>query len=163
MKIVNLVFLFFCNAIFSQNLSREEVKEDLIEFLYNRKEISLERAEAYRNNEAVFYLRGVINMNKEEFLRDGMYTFSSLISHTRTYFILVDNDHYDILKLDDRKELDIALLRILDFCEEKRICVDIKNKYIQRIIDVYYNVNRLVDNEFDIDCYDYEEQKRNLP
>lgn len=59
MKIVNLVFLFFCNAIFSQNLSREEVKEDLIEFLYNRKEISLERAEAYRNNEAVFYLRGV--------------------------------------------------------------------------------------------------------
>lgn len=92
-----------------------------------------------------------------------MYTFSSLISHTRTYFILVDNDHYDILKLDDRKELDIALLRILDFCEEKRICVDIKNKYIQRIIDVYYNVNRLVDNEFDIDCYDYEEQKRNLP
>lgn len=162
---MGVLYFFVTNIALAQNsnLNRNNVKIKLVDFLLEKNEIDTERAIKYKNGNYSFFFAGVINDYKQKELKEGIYMFGTLISHTRVYFLIVKDNKYEILDLTTRGDLDNAIVKILNFCEEKHICVDIKNEYINRIVSVYYNINRFVNNEFDVDCYDFEEQKKNLP
>lgn len=159
------IFFILNSRLSAQNfeLKKDDVKIALVDFLFERNEVDKRSAVEYKRGNYTFYFVGVINDYMEDELKDGIYEFGTLASHTRVYFVTINEGKYEILDLKNREDLNRTLLRVLDFCEEKRLCVDIIKEYTQRVLHVYYNVNRFVDNEFDIDCYDYEEQKKNLP
>lgn len=150
--ILLVTFVCSCKAQNVENLTYKSLKNILVDFLNSKNEINNERAIKYKSGEYKFNLRGVFNNWQEEKLKKGIYAFSSFGSHSRAYFVIVENEKYTILDISTREGLDLAIKNVLDFSEKQKYCVDITEKYISKLISVYYNINKKPGQGIDINC-----------
>ena len=140
-----------CKGQVPAKLNFETLNVKLIDFLETNKDFNTERAERYRRKEYTLNVIGVSNNLSSGELKNGMYSFS-LGSHSRAYFVLVENQKFFILNIATREGLNDAIETTLDFCERNKFCVDITNDFIRRLIGVYYNINKNPENRSDINC-----------
>lgn len=163
-----LIISFFCCK--SQNLktnSFEALKIELINFLEKKGDINTEKAVKFKKGDHTFNLRGVINNTMSGELINGMYAFSSFMPHKPAYFVLVEEDKFEIIDISTRNNLDLSIKNTLDFCERNKYCVDITEEYITILISVFYNINNNLQDQFnrrtDINCSKGFNDKTKLP
>ncbi|MFT3796523.1 hypothetical protein [Flavobacterium sp.] len=148
----------------SEKLTFNELKNEVIDFMVANKNMQLEMAEKYKSGEYnTFILTGSINQQKEGDLKDGLYQFAPLASHQQVYFVLVEKDNFEILDLSTRKQLDEAIIKVLDFCERKKFCYEISSSYTSVLIKFFYNRNKNPLNGYDVNCGDKKIGLQDLP
>ena len=154
-KVILFFFLLSTFLVFSQDdkkLTFDNLKPFLIDFLFEKNQLSLERVDKLKSGEHDFNLRGVFNNKRDGELINGIYAFSNFSSHSKAFFVLVENNEFTILDLDNRDGLDVSIKNVLDFSERNKYCVLITSEIITRLLKVYYNknVNPLIGQ--DINC-----------
>ncbi len=148
-----LFFSFMsCKSQNTEKLTFDSIKYDLINFLVSKNELDNTRANKLKNGKDKFNLSGLFNNRKEGDLINGIYSFSVFSSHSRGYFIIVENNTFTILDISTRVGLDKAIKDVLDFSERSKYCVSISNEIITRLITVYYNKNKNPLAGFDLNC-----------
>ncbi|WP_430399141.1 hypothetical protein [Flavobacterium sp.] len=150
-----LILLFvasFVNGQNSKKLTFDNLKPFLIDFLYEKNQLTSERVDELKKGEYDFYLRGLFNDKHDGELVNGVYAFSNFSSHSKAFFVLVENNEFTILDLDNREGLDVSIKNILDFSERSKYCVLITSEILTRLLNVFYNknVNPLIGQ--DINC-----------
>lgn len=147
----------------TKNLNIKSLQSDLIDFLVSKGEINQNQLSRIRQNESKIHIIGVLNGYSENKLKDGVYCFSASISHTRTYYLIVENETYSILDLSSRQGLENSLKSIFDFCERKKYCSDITEEYSKRIIGIYYRINKNPSAGIDVNCESGVKETKDLP
>ena len=147
--------LFFTISSKSQTVDQltfDTLKIELINFLSSKKDANKPSIEKLKNNESEFILRGLFNNRRKGELINGLYSFSIFGSHTKGYFVIVENNSYTILDLSTRKGLDKSIKDVLDFSERSKYCVSISSDIVTRLITVYYNINKYPLAGIDLNC-----------
>ena len=145
--------IFNCQSQNQQRLTYDGLKPHLVDFLISKKEINKERAENLKSGKHTFGLYGAFKRkpHKEE-LVNGMYLFSPMASHSRYYFVLVENKNFIILDISNRKGLDKSISVSLDYCERQKYCVEVTNEIVKMLLDTYYNKNKNPHAGHDLNC-----------
>lgn len=152
---------FFCslitalsvNAQVNEVLTFDSISLKLIDYLHLKGEIDSNRVQKLKSKEYKFGFVGFINKTDKGDLKDGIYVFSSLSSHSQIFYVIVENNTFTILDFSKRAELDDAIKKILDFSERKKYCVDITTELVSAVVGSYYNINKYPLNRRDINCY----------
>lgn len=147
----------------TKNLNFTSIEDKLIEFLIKKGDIMEHQVKSFKNKEYSIHLIGVKNGYNKDTLINGIYFFSAHISHTKTYYLIVENDNYTILDLSNREGLDVSIKNTLDFCERQKYCSDITEDYINRIIGVYYKINKNPLIKTDVNCEKETKHTKDLP
>jgi hypothetical protein len=164
-----IFFLFFtfvilsCKAQDSSVLTFDSLSVKLIDYLYLKGEIDSVRSEKLKNKEYKFGFVGFFNNTEKGVLKDGIYVFSSLTSNNLVYYVIVENNSFQILDFSKREELENTIKLILDFSERKKYCVDITSDLISSIIKSFYNINKYPINRRDVNCYNGVISTEDLP
>lgn len=163
-----ILFCFFlailsCKAQDNNILTFDSLSPKLIDYLLLKGEIDSIRAKKLKSKEYKFAFVGFFNKTEKGELKDGIYVFSSLASHNQVYYVIVENNSFQILDFSKREELDDTLKKILDFSERQKYCVDITSELISDVIKSYYNINKFPINRRDINCYKGVVSSEDLP
>ena len=90
-KVVLFCFLLSTVLVFSQDekkLTFDSLKPFLIDFLYDKNQLSVERVDKLKSGEFDFNLSGVFNNKRDGVLINGIYAFSNFSSHSKSFFVL---------------------------------------------------------------------------
>jgi len=140
-----LAFLLLSNCkSISQNssdLKFEVLEKQLLQFMINNNDFSENEVEDYTSGKFHLRIAGVQKSYSSGKVMDGIYSFGRLTTHTRSYFLIVEDNKFTILNISSRQGLDRAIIDVLDFCDRKKYCVKLTTDYISRIIHVYYTKN----------------------
>lgn len=147
-----LFFSISCKSQVSDKLTFDTLKIELINFLSSKNELDKSRAEKLKKGENSFNLNGLFNNRHDGELINGLYSFSIFSSHSKGYFVIVENNSFTILDLSSREGLDKAIKDVLDFSERSKYCVSISSDIVSRLIIVYYNINKNPLAGFDLNC-----------
>jgi hypothetical protein len=153
-KVFYLLFFiqFCCFQGFSQEsrkLTFENLKLEIIEYLFKTDKIDSIHFTNYKNSKYTFNILGLQNGTKEGELINGIYVFSA---DKYGYFVIVENNLYTILDVSSRHNLDVALLQLINFCDRNKYCVEITNDYVAKLLRTYYNENKNLNRALDINC-----------
>ena len=147
-------FLITFTQSFSQDtnksISYDSLKVELAKFFVKKKTIL--NLDEYYSNKSLIKLSGVYNNYQENFLIDGVYSFSINRTHHRAYFVIIDDGEYFILDIDSKEGLIEAIKILLDFAEKERYCQKIISDYTNRLLGVYYNINKDPYSRRDVNC-----------
>ncbi len=158
-----LLLSFSSSCQVTKNLSSNSIQKDLIDFLIAKGEIRDNFIKNYTENKRKIHVTGVLNRYSKDELINGIYVFSAPISHTRAYYLLVEDDKYTILDLSSKKDLDSSLSIMLDFCERQRYCSDFIEEYSKRMIGLYYRMNKNPLAGMDVNCENGLKDSNDLP
>jgi hypothetical protein len=147
-----VVFSISCKSQIQEKLDFKQLKVIAIDFLVEKNIIKKENAKDYKNDKYTIFLTGVLNNLSNGELKNGMYAFGTLNSHSKSFFVLIEDNKYFILDISSREGLNKSIIETLDFCERNKFCVNISTEYISRITRVYYNKNKNPLTGFDINC-----------
>lgn len=161
--LILLLTAICCKSQHINTLTFYSLSEKLIEYLYFKDEIDYNRSEKLKSKEYKFHFVGFFNKTEKGELKEGVYTFSSLSSHSQLYYVIVEKNEYQILDFTKREELDDSIKKILDFSERKKYCVDITIELILSIVKSFYNYNVNPLNRKDINCYYGKVSNEELP
>lgn len=152
--IIYLMLLVFisCKSQVGEKLTFDRLKIELINFLQSKQEVDKLRVEKLKNGENILNLSGLFNSKFDGELKNGIYSFSVFSSHSRGYFVIVENESFIILDLSTREYLDDSIKNVLNFSERSEYCVGITREIISRLITVYYNKNKNTLAGFDLNC-----------
>ncbi|WP_298139998.1 hypothetical protein [Flavobacterium sp.] len=159
MKHLLLFILIFFNSVSSscqsaKQLTFESIENNLIDFLVIKNEIRDDQVVNFKHKKSKVYLSGIQNGYSKNELINGIYVFSAPYTHTKVFYLIVENEKYIILDVSDREGLEIAIKDILDFCERQRYCSDLTQDYVSRMIAAYYKINKNPIRRNDINCID---------
>ena len=151
---INLVLIFSisCKSQVVDKLTFDSLKIELINFLSSKNELDKSKAEKLKKGENSFNLNGLYNNRHDGELINGLYSFSIFSSHSKGFFVIVENNSYTILDLSSREGLDKAIKDVLDFSERSKYCVGITRDIVSRLVTVYYNKNKYPLAGFDLNC-----------
>ncbi|UPT71590.1 MAG: hypothetical protein M0D53_04290 [Flavobacterium sp. JAD_PAG50586_2] len=135
----------------------------MIDFLIKKGDIKDHQVHDIKNGTYKLDFFGLYNDYHNENLIDGIYSFSAPISHTKSYFLIIDKSNYTILDISTREGLDMAIKNTLDFCEKQKYCSDFTEDYISRILTVYYRKNKNPSAGIDVNCENGITSKKDLP
>lgn len=161
--IVVLLLSFSSNSQVVSRIKLSTIKNDLTEFLIQKGDIRAERAKDYRNGKFKIFVLGLYNNDNREDLLNGIYVFSAPSSHTRSHYLIIEDEKYTILDLTDRQNLEFSIKILLDFCERQRYCSDITAEYTQKMISLYYRKNKNPVNGMDVNCESGIKEIKDLP
>lgn len=157
-----ILFPFVITAQTKSNLTMDSINDDLVTFLIEKGDINTRFASDFKNNKNKIHVFGLINNYSKNELIDGMYSFSAPISHTRAYYLIIDDKQFTILDLSNKDGCNLALKNTLDFCEKRNYCTNIVKQYISGIIYMYYkNKNPL--KIINVDCKKHMKNHKDLP
>jgi len=153
MILTSIIMLSFlsCKSQETKTSDFKELSLKLISFLENKKEISHEAAVKYRSGEYMLNIHGAFNNTKNE-LKDGLYAFSTLSSHSRAYFVFVEGGLYNILDISTTKGLQESIDYSIDYAERHKYCYEITQSIVSKLISVHYTFNKNPANSMDINC-----------
>jgi hypothetical protein len=137
-KIILFCVLFTtlsCKAQVNNELTFDSLSLKLIDYLYSKGEIDSNRVKKLKDKEYKFSLVGFFNKTEKGDLKDGVYIFSSLSSHSQIFYVIVENNTFQILDFSKREELDDALKKVLDFSDRKKYCVDITKELVLSVVN----------------------------
>ena len=163
MCILVLLLSFTSSCQTTRPISYKSIKSNLIDFLVKKGDIKEHQKHDIQNGTYNLLFIGIYNNYQNENLIDGIYSFSAPISHTKSYFLIIDKSNYTILDISTREGLDIAIKNTLDFCEKQKYCSDITEDYISRILVVYYQKNKNVHAGIDVNCENGVKETKDLP
>jgi|SRR5699024_5107334 len=170
MKIINelkfICFLLFIlpNVIFPQSnkITKRELKLELANFLI-KKEIFKDLSRFNKDNDVVNLLPLYHNEVKDT-LGYGMYAFGANWTHSLSFFVLVDkNSTIEILDISTKKRVMESIEKVLDFGERNNFCSEIIRDYVNRVVGVYYNINKHPRTRRDPNCETGVFDTDNLP
>jgi len=141
-----------CMAQRSKTISVKSLEPKLIAFLITKKEIAPNQIARYTRGENHITITGVINGFLKDDLIDGIYLFSTASSHSKIFYLIIDDSEYKILDLSDERKLKKSIDRTIDFCGKKKYCSDLTKEYISLMVSVYYNINSNPLNRRDKNC-----------
>lgn len=150
--IIILLFSLSVNGQIDSKITYQSIKENLINFLIYKGDIWENDIKDIKNGKFNLNFSGVHNNYHKENLIDGIYSFSAPITHTKAYFLIIEDKNFVILDISTRDGLENAISKTLDFCERKKYCSDITEDYISRLIGVYYKINKNPINRSDKNC-----------
>lgn len=161
--IIILLISLACKSQVNNELTFDSVSLKLIEYYYHKGDIDFERFKKLQNKEHKFSFVGLLNGTDSGHLKDGVYVFSLLSSHSQMYYLIIENNRFEILSLINRRELDLTISKILDFSERKKYCVEITKEIVISIIDSFYKYNKNPLNRIDVNCEKGVVDKKDLP
>lgn len=136
-----------------QKLTYSTLKNITIEYLLEKKEITIDRALKYKSGEYnAYFFEGIYNGYKNQELINGLYSFGVLGSNSKLYYVLAENSYYHILDISEREGLDKSIKIVLDFCERHRYCVQITKEYVSTLVYTFYSMNKYTQNGHDVNC-----------
>ena len=141
-KSILIVFLCFSYSISAQGsltLTLEKLKEGLTAFLVEKKQI-ITRANSKSFGKINLY--GLHNTHVNTIPKNGVYGFNNGSVNKLSFFVIVDNNKYQILDLSTLGGFKDATSKILNFSSKKNYCKEIVTDYMSRLLNVYYKVNR---------------------
>ena len=148
MRIALLITLLLtANFSFSQEtekLTVENLKIELKEFL-------VEKNQVYSNNTRVSF-HGIHKNKVDKNLKSGIYVFNNGSNHSLSFFLIIENNSYNILDISTLQGLKKSIASTLEFANRQNYCSEITKDYISRLIGVHYNVNRNPRNIGDGNC-----------
>ncbi|MEC4048614.1 hypothetical protein OX284_004170 [Flavobacterium sp. SUN046] len=147
----------------TKNITFESFENSLIDFLIKKGEIMEHQVNDFKNKKYTIHVIGAKNGYNRNNLINGIYTFSSGFSHTRTYYLIIENDKYVILDISSREGLEISIKSTLDFCERQKYCSDITQEYISKLVGVYYTRNKNPIVWLDTNCESGVKETKDLP
>lgn len=147
----------------TKNIHVNTIENNLIDFLIKKGDILTHQVNDFKNKKYSIHVTGVMNGYSEEKLLNGIYHFSSGFTHTRVYYLIVEDDKHIILDLSTRESLDASIKITLDFCERQKYCSNITAEYISKLIGVYYVINKNSGLRMDVNCENDIIQKKDLP
>lgn len=165
-QIVTLIISLLCLNSYCQitnKLTFDSLKKELIPFLINSKDIIDNELEDYKSGKRQISIVGLQNNYYKGDLKDGIYRFSQTQTHSRVYFIIIEDNNYIILNIATREGLDLAIKNTLDFCERKKYCEILINDYISRMIRIYYQKNKNPNVGADLNCLYGKKDNKDLP
>lgn len=161
--IIILLFSLTATGQTESKITFQSIKDNLINFLIFKGDIWENDIKDIKDGKYNINFSGIHNNYKKENLINGIYSFSAPITHTKAYFVIIENNNHFILDISTRDGLDTAISNTLDFCERNKYCSDITEDYISRLIGVYYKINKNPINRFDKNCEDGVKTVTTLP
>ncbi len=142
MKYIILLFIFqihsVCVCQVESKITSNSMQSILIDFLSKKGDINDFLINELRNNNGKIQIRGALNGYSKNNLIDGVYFFSAPITHTRTYYVLIDSEKYIILDLSNEENFINSVTCLLSFCDKKKYCSEIIRTYISGMTSLYY-------------------------
>jgi len=126
-----------------------QIKPKLVNFLVNENEI--ESYSHYIEYPEYFFL-GTTGIyfgmpDETEFIDSGIYTFYNTEDlQQKSYYLMIDMDGYQILSVDNIKNLQKTIEQLLIFGEKNNYCYKETKNIILKIIDEYFSNSCLRDN-----------------
>lgn len=138
--IILLLFLFsFGYSQQNKELTLDSLKLELAKFLVKKRQ--LENLEVYTEKKQGLNFRGIHDFSTVEKLKNGIYRFSNFSSHKLVFFVVVEDNTFDILDVFSINDLKISVDKTLDFCFKKKYCTEIISDYVTRLFRVHYLEN----------------------
>jgi len=155
-KIIIFTLLLFLQHIVcfgqSKGVSKKTIMPQLITFLNQQGEIENAQLADFNNGQREVEIFGTINSYKKDELIDGVYTFFNSKSHHKTFLLLIDNGDFKILNISTLEGVKAGMIDLINFCESKKYCVEITEKYILSLLTVYYKINKNPFSRRDSNC-----------
>ncbi len=150
-KLLLPLFILLINLLSCQNPDPyQELRAKLVDFLVEKEMLTVEE---YNNEPRILHLRGLFKdkLNNLE-VKNGIYSFSINRTHTKAFFVIVENNNYDILDLTSTEGFIESIKKTLIFCKKNNYCKELTIDYINRIIGVYYIINKNPNTRIDPNC-----------
>ncbi len=132
-----LTFLLVSNFGFSQptkKLTLDSLKLELAKFLVEKHQIK----DVTQN--VNFY--GLHSDKVDENLKKGIYAFKPSWNHSSIFFVIIEDNTFDILDISTLQGLKESINKTLVFSDKMNYCVEIIDDYISRLINVHYTFNK---------------------
>lgn len=123
----------------NEELTLDSLKLELAKFLVKKKQ--LKNLEVYTEKKQGLNFRGIHNFSTVEKLENGIYTFSNFSSHRLVFFLIVEDNTFDILDVFSINDLKVSVDKTLDFCFKQKYCTEIISDYITRLFRAHYREN----------------------
>lgn len=136
--VLTFYFPFTSIGQINTNFTLDSIQSNLVDFLIKKGEINENLIDEFKIKKGKIHIIGLINGYSKNKLIDGIYSFSAPISHTRTYYLIIEEEKYTILDLSNIEGLNIAISNTLSFCERKKYCSDLSKIYISGMISIFY-------------------------
>lgn len=139
-KVALITMLCFSFAAMSQGsiLTADKLKDGLAEFLVEKKQI---KVMANNTQFGKINLSGVHHKLVSTLPKSGIYSFNNGLPSGLCYFVIVQNNNYEILDVSTIRGLNDALKKVLRFSDKKNFCKEIITDYTFRLINTHYNIN----------------------
>ncbi len=161
--IIFVIFIFFgVNTLYSQtasNIQYEKLKASIIDDLYEIQFIDASWREKLKDGSYTLHISGALNNTFDDKLKVGVYIF---ILKNYTFFLLINENNYQILDFRDKHGLDMSLLRLFEFCDNRHYCIDIISTYVTKLITIY-SEQKDISKGMDINCRNGIRDSRILP
>lgn len=135
-----------------EKLTFESTEKKLLDFIISKGDVPLNDIENFKSGKYGLYFFGVYNNLKKGDLINGIYCFSLARTHSKNYFLIVENNNYIILDITSKKGLELAIENTLNFCEREKYCSDLISENVTRLINTYYKINLNPNNRIDVNC-----------
>lgn len=129
-----LIILLASNLSFCQEtekLTVESLKLELAEFLVKKNQI--------KSNDKRVNFSGIHKNQVDENLKSGIYVFNNGSTHSLPFFVIVNNNSFNILDISNFQGLKDSISKTLDFAKKQNYCSEIIQDYISRLINVHFN------------------------
>lgn len=144
----NLLFFSCQSQEFSQlNL----IKNEAARFLNDEGDLSDKSYKSYINTGKGISINGIHNNLNKENPSEGIYSIS-ISNHSRIHFLLFSKKDIQILSLSDRTHLSNSIGKVIEYSREKKLCKEITQDYISRLVTVYYTINKNLKTRLDRNC-----------
>lgn len=101
MKLTTLFLLFFTITCSSQTVFKS-ITNDIVDFYIIKNELDKDNKQQILNNfKGLVTIKNLINNDNFKCCKNGIYEISLNISHTSTNLLILNNNHYNILSVDD--------------------------------------------------------------
>jgi len=164
-KILVTIILFVCATSCQtvKNINSKDLEKVLLDFLIQNGDIHKLELDDYKSGKRDISIKGFFSNSKKEVLINGIYMFYQNKTHSKNYYVIVENGKNIILNISSRQGLDLAIKDVLDFCDRNKICADITEEYVNRMVSMYYRKNKNPMAGIDVNCERGISDTKNLP
>ncbi|WP_299223558.1 hypothetical protein [uncultured Aquimarina sp.] len=143
-KTLLLILILFVSSIsYSQEtkkISFDDLKIELENFLVEKNQIRYLEKDSVKIGR--LYIGGIHNKLLDKQLKNGIYVFNNNSTHSLSFFVIIENNSYDILDISTLSGLIESAKKVIVFSNKQNYCYEITIDYLSRLIGVHYNINR---------------------
>lgn len=153
-KTLVTIILFICATSCQtvKNINSKDLEKVLLDFLIQNGDIHKLELDDYKSGKRDISIMGFFSNTRKDALINGLYVFYQNRTHARIYYVILEDGKYTILNISSREGLDLAIKNVLDFCDKNKLCADITEQYVNRIVGMYYRKNKNPATRIDVNC-----------
>nr|WP_315240134.1 hypothetical protein [uncultured Flavobacterium sp.] len=147
---VTLSLTSSCQTI--KNIEYKTLEKELVTFLIKNGDVHNLELKEYENGNRGISIKGFFNNYQKGELINGIYIFYQNRTHARNYYVIIEGEKYTILNISSRDGLDKSIKDVLDYSDRNKLCADITEEYVTRLVAMYYRKNKNPQAGIDVNC-----------